>query len=117
MGEITAGAGPGALARLPADILATLTEPQRQALAKVLEASGATRPPVDIRLTVPFPLARYFLVVVAGRDRRTAARNRAESALRPLGTFGNLAFFLALTVLFCLAGLVGAFLWSGVLTL
>ena len=117
MGEITVGAAPGALARLPADILATLTEPQRQALAKVLEASGATRPPVDIRLTLPFPLARYFLVVVAGRDRRTAARNHTEANLRPLGTLGNLVFFLALVALFCVAGLVGALLLSGVLTL
>lgn len=117
MGEITVGAVPGALARLPADILASLTEPQRQALARVLEASGSTRPPVDIRLTLPFPLARYFLVVVAGRDRRTAARNRAEAQLRPLRTAGNLVFFLALVALFYLAGLVGALIWSGVLTL
>lgn len=117
MGEMTAGAVPGALARLPADILASLSEQQRHALAKALAAGGAQRPPVDIRLTLPFPLARYFLVVVAGRDRRTDARNRAEAGLRPLGTLGNLLFVLALTVLFCLAGLAGALLLSGILTL
>jgi hypothetical protein len=51
--------------------------------------------PVDIRLTVPLLFGKVYLTVVAGYERRSAARLRAERRLHPLLKMGNTVMFLA----------------------
>ncbi|MDX1402577.1 MAG: hypothetical protein R3245_11695, partial [Kiloniellales bacterium] len=58
--------------------------------------------PVNIRLSIPFFKDRYYLTLVAGRERRSPDRLNQEKADHPLITRGNV-FFLA--VLGTLAGI------------
>lgn len=51
--------------------------------------------PVNLRLSLPLGLSRYYLTIVAGRERRSPARQRRERRKHPLWTFGN-AVFLAM---------------------
>ena len=51
---------------------------------------------VNIRLTIPFVFGRYYLTVVAGKERRSPDRLAVERRKHPLATFGNLAFFFTL---------------------
>jgi hypothetical protein len=50
--------------------------------------------PVDIRLTVPLLFGRVYFTVVAGYERRSAERLRAERCLHPLLKMGNILMFL-----------------------
>lgn len=51
---------------------------------------------VNVRLSIPFLFGRYYLTVVAGKERRSPDRLAVERRKHPLATFGNLAFFFAL---------------------
>ena len=45
---------------------------------------------VDIRLSLPLPFGHYYLTIVAGRERRSAARRASERSRRPLMTAANM---------------------------
>ena len=51
--------------------------------------------PVNIRVTIPFVPRPIFVAVIAGTERRSAARRRLERARHPLATWGNLAILVA----------------------
>jgi hypothetical protein len=59
--------------------------------------------PVDIRLTLPLLSGRYYLTVLAGRERRSAERLRAERDRHPLLKTGNVVLFLLFGTLVGLA--------------
>lgn len=44
---------------------------------------------IDIRLSLPLPRRRYFLVFLAGREMRSPERRVAERAHHPLASLGN----------------------------
>lgn len=50
---------------------------------------------VNVRLSLPSPFGRFYLVVIGGRERRSTERRAAERRQHPLVTAGNLLFFLA----------------------
>lgn len=59
------------LARIDPDVLASLTEHQfRSIMEAVDKARPIKRHTIDIRGTVPLGLARWYFVLLAGRDRR-----------------------------------------------
>ncbi len=70
-------------------------------LEAALRATAGDQPwssghPVNLRLTVPVPLVgRWYLTVVAGKERRSRARLTAERRKHPLRTLGNVAFAFA----------------------
>lgn len=72
-----------------------------ECLAGEIPAHAGPRYPVDLRLTLPVPGRPVFLAVLAGRERRSAPRRRAERRHHPLATAGN--------ALFVLLGLTGAY--------
>ncbi len=51
---------------------------------------------VNIRLSIPLLFGRYYLTIVAGRERRSPKRLVSERYKHPLSTFGNLTFLFAL---------------------
>ena len=61
--------------------------------------------PIDIRLSVPFMRARYYLTIVAGRERRPSHRRKTERQDYPVLTFGNALFALGITTMFAVLGL------------
>ncbi len=56
--------------------------------------------PIDIRLSVPLPFGRYYITLVAGPERRSAARRAEERQHRRLASIGNVLFVLASVGLF-----------------
>jgi hypothetical protein len=58
--------------------------------------------PVDIRLSLPLIFARYYITIVAGKERRSAARRASERRKHPLNTSGN---NLVMAVVGCVLGL------------
>jgi hypothetical protein len=78
----------GMLRRLPEDIARSLTPRQLEGLDDALRPA---RHPVDIRRTLSLGASRYYVVVLAGRERRSPDRLRAEKARRPLLTGPNVA--------------------------
>ena len=62
--------------------------------------------PVNLRLSIPFIGGRYYLTVVAGRERRSAARRAAERKKHPLATLGNLTFMALVGTLLGVASMI-----------
>jgi hypothetical protein len=60
--------------------------------------------PVNIRITLPSPWGRVFVLLLAGPERRSPDRRRAERARHPLATLGNI---LAMALFGSLVGLAG----------
>ncbi len=60
------------------------------------------RHPVNLRFSIPLPFGRYYVTLVAGKERRSADRLASERRKHPLLTFGNLALFFGLG---CVCGL------------
>jgi hypothetical protein len=61
---------------------------------------------VDLRITIPLPFGRYYVTVVAGKERRSSARLQRERKKHPLATAGNIA---ALFLLGCVSGLAALY--------
>ncbi len=60
------------------------------------------RHPVNLRFSIPLPFGRYYVTLVAGKERRRADRLASERRKHPLLTFGNVAVFFGLG---CVCGL------------
>jgi hypothetical protein len=86
--------------RLPSHIFTGLTAEQKSAIA---EAAGGTpwrRHSVDIRYTIRSPFGRYYVTLVAGKERRSEARLNVERGVNPLRTARNLTFIIAGALMF-----------------
>ena len=60
------------------------------------ERSWGNRHPVNIRLSLPLPfVGRWYITVVAGRERRRPERLAIERRQHPLRTVGNVVFAFA----------------------
>lgn len=55
---------------------ASFTKEQRRAIRTMFGDRGATRHAIDIRCTFPLGWRRFYLVFLAGRDRRRIIRPR-----------------------------------------
>lgn len=82
------------------DVANSFTEAQLQELERVLAAGSRKRLPVDIRITVPFFPRRFFITFLAGPERRSVERLKAERAKHALWTFWNVCCFVFLLLLF-----------------
>ncbi len=54
------------------------------------------RHPVNLRFSIPLPFGRYYVALVAGKERRSGERLASERRKHPLLTFGNVAVFFVL---------------------
>ena len=70
--------------------------------APMIGATWASNHPVNIRLSFPFFRGRYYMALVAGKERRGTERLKQERSKHPLATRGN---FLVLASLGCVTGL------------
>lgn len=75
------------LASVPADSGVTFSPAQLEVIKTAFEAWQGPRP-VDIRVTIPI-WRRWYLVVLAGADRRSPERNKDERSNHPLWVIGN----------------------------
>lgn len=70
------------LSKVEPDVLASLTEHQFAAVRHAVEqARPISRHPIDIRGVIPLIFARFYFVLLAGRDNRADTKGR-ENRLR-----------------------------------
>ena len=94
------------LRRLPASVLATLTPVQLAAISDAL-IPDAPAHAIDYRVSVPFFGKRFYITLLAGRERRSLARLAREAQLHAKHIAAFYAF--ALLILGCLT-LIGTVL-------
>ena len=87
------------LGTMDPEISKSFTESQLRELERVLASPASRRPPINIRLTVPFLRRRYFMTFLAGRERRSAERLKQDRAKHALWTFANVCSFVFLLLL------------------
>ena len=63
---------------IPPEIAATFTDAQLNAIERVISSTIGGGHAVDIRLSLPVPGCRFYLVLLAGRERRSHKRIRVE---------------------------------------
>ena len=91
-------------------VLQSLSPAQQEAIREAARRDAWVGHPVDLRLSLPLPFGRCYVTLVAGRERRSAARRRSDH--HPLDSLGNVFFFAGATVMlgalaFTLASLLG----------
>ncbi len=69
--------------------------------------------PVNIRFSIRTLLSRYYVVVLAGPERRPKLRQKKERKRHPLATLNNLAFVGGLPVAF-IFGILGMLLGASI---
>jgi hypothetical protein len=71
-------------------------------------AASGVRPwssdhPINLRLSIPSPFGRFYLTLVAGRERRNPERRAEERRRHPLVTLGNMIFLFSFGMVLGLA--------------
>lgn len=97
------------LANLPPQVREGFTQEQRAALADAARRCGWGRHQTDIRLSIPLLFRRYYLVLLAGQERRSGQRLQQDRAVHPVITGGNLLFLGAAVTL---ATILGSLIWT-----
>ena len=78
--------------RIPRDVAAGFTDDQLLAIKMAFAARHRGAHAIDLRISIPTPLRRIYIVLLAGTERRTAARRRNERHASPIATLGNVLF-------------------------
>ena len=68
---------------LPTEVRSSFTEPQIDALSTALIRIGRRRHSIDIRTEISLFFARYYVVLLAGPDRRTRVLSVVADRRRP----------------------------------
>lgn len=76
-------------ADIPPSMGNTFSDDQLNAVKQAFGARSWGSHPVDIRYSTPIPLLRFYLVFLAGRERRSRQRLRNQRNMYPLWTPGN----------------------------
>jgi hypothetical protein len=72
------------LGQMPPAVAGSFTDSQHEALQAALATTLWQKHAVDIRLSIPLLLQRYYLVVVAGPEKRSKERRQQEQYPRSL---------------------------------
>ncbi len=78
--------------RLPDDARGSFTEAQLAALRVAAQKSKWGNHSIDIRLSIPLLVRRYYMVLICGQERRSNARRATESKRHPVRTLANVLF-------------------------
>lgn len=92
------------------EILESLTPDQESAIRAAANRPPWDKHPIDLRVSLPTPFGRWYMTLVAGPERRNAARLKQERENHPLATPRNLALIGALIGTF--AGLLAVLVFQ-----
>ena len=93
--------------RVPRAVAGSFTPAQLDAIKLAFGARTWGTHAVDVRLSFPFLWHRHYLLVLAGRERRSTFRRTRERPRHPLVTIGN-AIATMLFGLLCLGPMLAA---------
>ncbi len=104
------------LARLPAATAETLNSAQKNAIVRAADevATKSWVPDHAVDIRISFPLARYFLTIVAGHERRDDVRIGELRRAHPLRRIGNILFIGIAATAFYTAAALGVLVYSSV---
>ncbi|BBD69053.1 hypothetical protein NIES4072_36170 [Nostoc commune NIES-4072] len=87
------------LANINPKVANTFTLEQLEAIKRSFASRAWTRHSLDIRVSVPIPGLRFYLVLLAGSERRSKVRLRSERGLYPFWTPANILFLLGFLII------------------
>ncbi|MEA5625235.1 hypothetical protein [Nostoc sp. UHCC 0251] len=87
------------LAKIDPEVANTFTLEQLEAIKKSFASRARTRHSLDIRVSVPIPRLRFYLVLLAGSEHRSKVRLRSERGLYPLWTPANILFLIGFLII------------------
>ena len=98
------------MSRIDQNVRETMTDTQLEAVREALLANQPyKRHAIDIRGTLPFFIASFYFVILAGRDKRRKTVNKEKRRAFE----GNLSMGYVLSILFL--SLIGAVVWVAIL--
>ncbi len=89
------------LESMPEEVASSFTELQLETIEHALEGGKWRDHPVDVRLSIPVLWRRFYFVLLAGSERRSAERRKYERARRPVRVIADMilvAIFFVLLV-------------------
>ncbi|MBW4630456.1 MAG: hypothetical protein KME30_00715 [Iphinoe sp. HA4291-MV1] len=92
-------------AKIPSEITDTFTKEQLEAIKKVFGSRNWTRHPLDLRVSLPIPRQRFYLVLLAGPERRSKQRLQSEKSVYRFRTPGNIVFLVGFFIILLTSGL------------
>ena len=92
------------LESMPEEVASSFTELQLKAIEHALGDGRWDDHPVDVRLSIPVLWRQFYLVLLAGPERRSAERRNSESVRKP----GRIVADMILLVLFLMLLVPGA---------
>ena len=93
--------------RLPEWVVDSLTSRQKMAIDSAVGTRAWSRPPVNIRFSLPFLTRRYYVTIVSGEEKRPPTRLADERAEYPLRTLANAFFFVGVLTVTYVVVLMG----------
>jgi|GEM_PF-579978 len=81
-------------ARVSPEIADSFNEEQLKAIKKAFGYQSWNRHPLDLRVSVPIPGLHFYLVLLAGSERRSKQRLRSKKGVYPLWTPSNIVFLI-----------------------
>ena len=101
MGEVRAE---GLMRAIDPVVRAGLSLKQEDAIRAAARRDAWQANPIDLRLVLPSPFGSFYMALVGGRERRSAARLAVDRAHHPLSGSANRAIVGAVAVNLVLAG-------------
>ncbi|MEH2067784.1 MAG: hypothetical protein V7K47_06395 [Nostoc sp.] len=86
-------------AKIAPEVANTFTVEQLEAIKRSFGFRGWTRHPLDIRVSVPIPGLRFYVVLLAGSERRSKQRLRCEKGLYHFWTPANILFLIGFLII------------------
>ena len=101
--------------KLPADVARSFNDAQLAAIACAFGARRWRDHAIDMRLLIPLFGRSYYLVLLAGAERRSRQRRLRDRLLRPMITIGNGIFTAVFFTAILFSVLVSLYLLKSVL--
>ncbi|WP_414543634.1 hypothetical protein [Nostoc sp. CCY0012] len=86
-------------AQINPQIASTFTDKQIEALKRSFTYKKSSNSFLDIRLSIPVPRLRFYIVFLAGVERRSQKRLRSEKGLYPFWTLSNSLFIIGFAII------------------
>ncbi|MEH1922807.1 hypothetical protein [Nostoc sp.] len=86
-------------AQINPQIASTFTDKQIEALKKAFSYNKSSPHFLDIRVSIPIPRLEFYLVLLAGSERRSQNRLRSEKGLYPFWTLSNSLFIIGFSII------------------
>lgn len=97
------------------EIAATFTEEQIAAIKNSFQNRQWHKHDLNVRISVPVRLIHFYLVLLAGEERRSKQRLEYEKSLNPIWTPGNILFLIIFAFIILTGGISTIFFFKSLI--